>query len=89
MDYIRAKNKLQSVSNYSAHKSSNHRFKKTHKTSPDTNFYKTYTNTKHKNFEQLDYSILPLLKMEIKLQHAGIVDHSVDLLIPDSAQQLI
>ena len=50
-DYIRAKNKLQSVSNHSAHKSSNHRFKKTHKTSPDTNLYKTYTNTKHKIFE--------------------------------------
>ena len=35
-------------------------------------------------FEELVPSVLPLFKKKrIRLGHAGIVDHSVDLLIPD------
>ena len=50
---------------YSAHKLSNHKFTKIYNTSPDTNLYKTihtYTNIKHKFFEELVPSVLPLLK---------------------------
>ena len=43
----------------------------------------TYTNIKHKIFEELVPSASPLLKKHIWLGHAGIVDHSVDLSIPD------
>ena len=35
------------------------------------------------NFEELVPSVSPLLKKHIRLGHAGIVDHSVDLSIPD------
>ena len=40
---------------------------------------------KHWNeiFEELVPSVSPLLKKHIRLGHAGIVDHSVDLSIPD------
>ena len=34
-------------------------------------------------FEELVPSVSPLLKKHIGLGHAGIVDHSVDLSIPD------
>ena len=34
-------------------------------------------------FEELVPSVSPLLKKHIRLGHAGIVDHSVDLSIPD------
>ena len=44
---------------------------------------KTYTNIRHKIFEELVPSVSPLLKKHIRLGHAGIVDHSVDLSIPD------
>ena len=44
---------------------------------------KTYTNIGHKMFEELVLSVSPLLKKHIRLGHAGIVDHSVDLSIPD------
>ena len=44
---------------------------------------KTYTNIGHKSFEELVPSVSPLLKKHIRLGHAGIVDHSVDLSIPD------
>ena len=47
--------------------------------------HKTYTNIKHNIFEALVPSVLPLLKKKkkhIRLGHAGIVDHSVDLLTP-------
>ena len=44
---------------------------------------KTYTNIGHKIFEELVPSVSPLLKKHIRLGHAGIVDHSVDLSIPD------
>ena len=37
----------------------------------------------HKTFEELVPSVSPLLKKHIRLGHAGIVDHSVDLSIPD------
>ena len=46
-------------------------------------YNKTYTNIGHKIFEELVPSVSPLLKKHIKLGHAGIVDHSVDLSIPD------
>ena len=35
------------------------------------------------NFEELVPSVSALLKKHIKLGHAGIVDHSVDLSMPD------
>ena len=54
-----------------------------HKISPDTNLQKTYTNIKHKIFEELVPSVLPLLNKHIWLGHAGIVGHSVDLSIPE------
>ena len=37
----------------------------------------------HKIFEELVPSVSPLLKKHIRLGHAGIMDHSVDLSIPD------
>ena len=50
------------------------------------NLYKTkhtYTNITHKIFEELVPSVLPLLKKHIRLGHAAIVGHSVELSIPD------
>ena len=44
---------------------------------------KIYTNIDHKIFEKLVPSVPPLLKKHLRLGHAGIVDHSVDLSIPD------
>ena len=67
---------------YSANTSSNHKFSQIYKISPDTNLYETKhicTNIKHKNFEQLDPSVLPLFRRHIRLGHHGIVDNSVDL----------
>ena len=40
-----------------------------------------HTNIKHKIFKELVPSVLPLLKKYIRLGHAGIVEHSVDLSI--------
>ena len=68
---------------YSACKSSSHKLSINHKISHDTNLHKTYTNIGHKIFEELVPSVSPLLKKRIRLGHAGIVDHSVDLSIPD------
>ena len=70
---------------YSARKSSNHKLSINHKISHDTNLPKTkqYTNIGHKIFEKLVPSVSPLLKKHIRLGHAGIVDHYVDLSIPD------
>ena len=70
---------------YSAHKSSNHKLFKNHKISPVHKFTKnkTYTNIKDKIFEELVPSVPTLSKKHIRLGHAGIVDHSVDLSIPD------
>ena len=68
---------------YSAHKSSNHKLSINHKISHDTNLHKTYTNNRQNFFEELVPSVSPLLKKHIRLGHAGIVDHSVDLSIPD------
>ena len=85
-DYIRAKNKLNLSASYSANKSSNHKFSKIYRIGPDTNIYKTkhrYTNVKDKIVEDSDPSVLPLLKKDARLGHAGIVDHSVNLAIPD------
>ena len=42
-----------------------------------------YTNIGHKIFEELVPLVSPLLKKHIRLGHVGIVDHSVDLSIPD------
>ena len=71
---------------YSACKSSNHKLFKNHKISPVHKFTwnKTYTNIKHKIFEELVPSVPSLLKKHIRLGQDGIVDHSVDLSIPDS-----
>ena len=44
---------------------------------------KTYKNIGHKIFEELVPSVSPPLKEHIRLGHAGIVDHSIDLSIPD------
>ena len=68
---------------YSARRSSNHKLSINHKISHDTNLHKTYTNIGHKIFEELVPSVSPLLKKHTRLGHAGIVDHFVDLSIPD------
>ena len=69
---------------YSAHKSSNHKLSINHKISHDTNLHKTkHTQTSDKILEELVPSVSPLLKKHIRLGHAGIVKHSVDLSIPD------
>ena len=45
---------------------------------------KTYTNIEHNIFEELSpFGITPVKKKHIRLGHAGLVDHSVDLSIPD------
>ena len=44
---------------------------------------KKYTNITHKLFEELVPSVSPLLKKHVRLGHTGIVDHSIDLTIPD------
>ena len=50
-----------------------------------TQIYTKQNIHKHQtqNFEELVPSVSPLLKKHIRLGHAGIVDHSVDLSIPD------
>ena len=70
---------------YSACKSSNHKLFKTYKISPAHKLAEnqTYTNIGHKFFEELVPSVSPLLTKHVRLGHAGIVDHSVDLSIPD------
>ena len=71
---------------YFEHKTSNHKLSPNHKTSPDTNLQKTYTNIKQ-NFRRISpFGIAPVKKKKkkhIRLGHAGIVDHSVDLSIPE------
>ncbi|WP_419616832.1 hypothetical protein, partial [Thiolapillus sp.] len=55
-----------------------------HKISHETNLHITkHTQTSDKTFEELVPSVSPLLKKHIRLGHAGIVDHYVDLSIPD------
>ena len=70
---------------YSARKSSNHKLSINHKISHDTNLHKnkTYTNNEHKIFEKLVPSVSLLLKKYMRLEHAGIVDHSVDPSVSD------
>ena len=41
------------------------------------------TNIEHKFFEELVPLVSPLLKQHIRLGHTGIMDHSIDLSIPD------
>ena len=56
---------------YSAHKSSNQKPSKIHKLRPDTNLSITkhaYTSIKHKIFEELVRSVLPLLKKKKKIK---------------------
>ena len=68
-----------------AHESSNHKFSKIHKISPDTVSHKTkytHTNIKQKIVEDLVPSVLLLLKKYMRLGHACIMDHSVNLSIP-------
>ena len=60
-DYTRADTNFNLSPIYSSHKSSNHKFPKTHKICPDTNLHKTCTNVKHQIFEELVPSVLPLL----------------------------
>ena len=72
---------------YSACKSSDNKLAKNHKISPDTNLHKTYINIKHKFFEELVPLVSPLLKKQIRLGHAGIVDHYVDLSIPERERE--
>ena len=83
MDYIRAKNNVPSVSYILCTQVIKPQIlSKIHKINPKANLLKTYTNLKHKIFEELVPSILPLLKKHIRLGHAGIVDLFVDLSIP-------
>ena len=51
--------------------------KSVYKTNHFANIKHTYTNTRHKIFEVLVPSVLPLLKGHIKLGHAVAVDHFV------------
>ena len=69
---------------YSARKSSNHKLSINHKISHDTNLHKTkHTQTSDKKCPRISpFGITPVEK-HIRLGHAGIVDHSVDLSIPD------
>ena len=53
---------------YFACKSSNHKLFRNRKISPDTNLQKIYTNIKHKIFEELVPSVLPLLKKKKALK---------------------
>ena len=59
--------------------SSNHKFSKNPKISPDTNLQKTYKNIKHNIFPELVPLVSPLLEKHMRLGHAGIMDHSVNL----------
>ena len=68
-DYIRAKTNFNLSPIYSSHKSSNHKFPKKifFKNTQNQSWHKftynkTYTNVKHKIFEELVPSVLPLLK---------------------------
>ena len=51
---------------YSARKSSNHKLSKNHEISYGTNLQKTYTNIKHKIFQELVPLVLPLLKKKAR-----------------------
>ena len=84
-DYIRAKTNFTLSPIYSSHKSSNHKFpeKIPNQSWHKFTYNKTYTNVKHKIVDELVPSVLPLLKKHIRLGHAGIMDHSIDLSIPD------
>ena len=57
---------------YSSRKSSNHKFPKNHKISLDTNLHKPkrHINVKHKIFQELVPSVLPLLKKKKMLGYA-------------------
>ena len=69
----------------SSHKSSNHKLPQNTK-SVLTQIYiynKRYTDIEHNIFEELVPSVLPLLKKHVRLGHASIVNHSVNLSIPD------
>ena len=84
-DYITAKNNVQSVSNLlctQVIKPQNFP-KRLNQSWHKPTRKKTYTNIKHKTFEGLVPSVSPLLRKHIKLGHAGIVDHCVNLSIPD------
>ena len=69
---------------YSARTPSNHKLSITTK-SVMTQIYIKQNIHKHRtsNFRRLVPSVSHLLKKHIKLGHAGIVDHSVDLSTPD------
>ena len=76
---------------YSARKSSNHKLSTNHKIRHDTNLHKTkhtQTSDTKLSLEPVP-SVSPLLKKHIRLGHAGIVDHSVDLSIPDLRKQRV
>ena len=84
-DYIRAKTNFNLSPIYFACTSSNHKVIKNHKISPDTHLHKTkHTQTPTKNVQRISpFGIAPVKKKHIRLGHAGIVDHCVDLSIPD------
>ena len=74
---------------YSACKSSNHKLFINHKINPVHKFKLKKTIHKHRtqNFRRISpFGIAPVKKKKkhIRLLHAGIVDHSIDLLIPYS-----
>ena len=70
---------------YSARKSSNHKLFKNYEISPVHKFTynKTYTNIEQIIFEELVPLVSPLLNKHKRLGHDGIMEHSVDLSIPD------
>ena len=70
---------------YSARKSSNQKLFKNHKIKLYTNLHKQNIH-KHRtqNFRRISpFGITPVKKKHMKLGHTGIVNHSVDLSIPD------
>ena len=52
-------------------------------------YKKIYTNIKNFFFNELVSSLLPLLKKHIRLGYTGIVDHSVDLSVPNLKKKYI
>ena len=71
----------------SARKSSNHKLSKNHKINPDkTDVKQKIHKYQTQNFRRISpFGIAPVKKKQqhIRLGHAGIMDHSVNLSIPD------
>ena len=88
MDYIKAETNFNLSPVYSVHTSSDYKFSKKNTESVPTQIYVKQNIHKHqtRNFRRTSsFGIAPIKKKKkhIRLGHAGIVDHSVDLSIAD------